>query len=194
MLVAGTVGITSSAASAATCQAKDGVVSSSNLQSIIDGATTGDTILIKGTCVGNFAIPGGGSATNLTLQGVRRAVSLNTLDGNGSGSVLTVGVGTDVTITGLRITNGNAFQGGGIFDQGTVRLKGRTRVIGNTVTGDGGGVFNSGSYLYLSGKAQVNGNTAGIDGGGIERDGGSIYGATPGVNVRLNTPNDVSQP
>jgi hypothetical protein len=192
-LVAGMVGITASTASAATCEAKDGMVSSSNLQTIIDGASTGDTILIKGTCVGNFVIPGGGSATNLTLVGQRRAVSLNTLDGNGSGSVLEVDAGTTVTLKGLRITDGNAFQGGGIFnDHGTVRLKGRTHVLGNTVTGDGGGIFNSVGNLFLSGKARVNGNTAAGYGGGIYNNVGALVGATAGVNVKSNTPNDIA--
>ena len=220
-VVAGMVGITASTASAATCQAKDGVVSSSNLQAVIDGASTGDTILITGTCVGNFVIPGGGSATNLTLVGQRRAVSSNTLDGNGTGSVLEVDTGTTVTLKNLRITNGSRPQGAGIYnDHGVVHVVGRTRVLGNTATGDGGGIFNSVGYIYLSGKAQVRGNTAstgyggglynnfgtitmsgkalvtgntaGISGGGIYNDGGTLVGATAGVNVKLNNPNDIA--
>lgn len=78
------VGVGASAASAADCVAKDGATVSDDLQSIIDGATTGDTIIITGTCVGNFSVPGAGSATNLTLAGKRMAISWNTLDGNGT--------------------------------------------------------------------------------------------------------------
>jgi hypothetical protein len=206
------------AAQAADCVAKDGPTVSADLQAVIDGASTGDTIIVTGTCVGNFAIPGGGTATNLTLQGKKMSISSNTLDGNGTGSVLTVGAGTTVHLKRLRIMNGTAFQGGGILNNGIVRLEKKNRVIGNTSTSDGGGIFNSGNLFLggntqisgnsapgygggiydnfgsvtMSGKAKVHDNSCGILGGGIYHDGGAVSGATAGGNVYDNTPNDIS--
>ena len=137
-------------------QSEGGVVTSSHLQAVINGASTGDTIVISGTCVGNFAIPGAGSATSLTLKGVHNS----SLDGNGSGSVLAVGgSGTQVTIKGyLVLKNGLAARGGGINEApgvsspNHVNLRGHVRVRSNTA-GDGGGVFNESSYLSLGGYA-----------------------------------------
>lgn len=105
-----------STAGATTCLAKDGSVSNSNLQTIIDGAYTGDTIVITGTCVGNFSIPGGGSAASLTLVGKGEA----TLDGDHSGTVVHVRPSETVTLKNLLITNGAADTGGGIYNDGAI--------------------------------------------------------------------------
>ncbi len=50
-----------------------------------------------------------------------------------------------------------------------------------------------GGTLTLQGHARVNGNTA-SDGGGIYNDlgdGGVLIGATAGVNVKFNLPNNI---
>ena len=126
-LMAGVFTITASSASATACLATDGVASSSNLQTIIDGALTGDTIRVKGTCVGNFAFPGGGTAASLTLWGKGQPKA--TLDGNQSGTVVAVSTSTTVTLKNVLVTNGNtAFSGGGICNSGTVNLIGNTQV------------------------------------------------------------------
>ena len=100
-LIGALLAINVSAASAAPCLAKIGrIASSSNLQTIIDGATTGDTIVVKGDCLGDFQIPGAGSATTLTLKGG------GSLNGNAWGTTLTIAPGETVTIKDLFITNG----------------------------------------------------------------------------------------
>jgi nitrous oxidase accessory protein NosD len=71
-----------------------------DLQAAIDAATPGDTILVSGTCIGNFTIDrslviagGGGSAT---------------LDGGGVGATVSIGSGPDLDIDliGLTVTGG----------------------------------------------------------------------------------------
>lgn len=215
-LVAGMLAL-SSTADAATCLAKDKAKSSSNLQSIIDGASTGDTIVIKGTCVGNFLIPGAGAATSLTLMAKKKA----TLNGNHSGQVVNVGNNETVTFKNLLITNGHfgdygggiynymgtlhltgtthvngntGYRGGGIYnDEGTVILSGKAHVNGNTATPEGGGgIYSYEGTVDLSGKAQVDGNTASTSGGGIYNDGATLVGAVAGVNVKSNHPDNIA--
>jgi predicted outer membrane repeat protein len=217
-MLAVTASVTVSTAGAAACLARDGTTSSRHLQSIIDGASTGDTIRIWGTCIGHFKIPGGGTATSLTLVGKGKKKA--TLDGNDSGQVVFVDSSETVTFMDLLITNGNFTDyGGGIYNsQGTVNLRGTTRVTGNTgfrgggiynyqgtvtmrfkahVNGNtatdegGGGIYNYQGTVRIRGKARVNGNTAPTSGGGIYNDGGTLVGATAGVNVKNNIPDNI---
>lgn len=163
-LIAGVLAITASPAGAATCLAKDGSVSNSNLQTVIDSASTADTIVITGTCVGNFSIPGGGSATSLTLVGKKSA----TLNGNNSGSVVYIGPSETVTLQDLLITNGRGTEvspgvtyGGGIFnDHATLTIAGKAQVRGNSASGFGGGIHNELGTLMIGGSVQVVENTA----------------------------------
>jgi hypothetical protein len=103
-----------------------------SLQAAIDAAVSGDTLIVKGTCVGASLI---GAAYDdsriLTLQGVsNKQFGVATLDGGGSNSpVLTVSsyLGPNVTINDLTIRNGGTE---GIFCQGTITLT-RTTVSDN---------------------------------------------------------------
>jgi hypothetical protein len=78
-----------------------------SLQEAIDAAAPGDTLTVKGTCVGNFAV-----TKALALRGVsNKAFGLPTLDGGGAGVVLDVGgpvAGFEVTVENLTIRNGLA--------------------------------------------------------------------------------------
>ena len=181
-LIGALLAINVSAASAAPCLAKIGrTASSSNLQTIIDGATTGDTIVVKGDCLGNFQIPGAGSATTLTLKGG------GSLNGNASGTTLTIAPGETVTIKDLFITNGTGTldpngntYAGGILNEGTLTLTGSSAVSGNVVTpplgiseGVGGGIYSLRGTLTLRGNAVVTSNVADA-GGRIFGEGGTI--------------------
>jgi predicted outer membrane repeat protein len=77
----------------------------SSLQEAIDAAAPGDTLTVKGTCVGNFLV-----SKALALEGVsNKAFGLPTLDGGGAGVVLAVGgpvAGFEVTVDNLTIRNG----------------------------------------------------------------------------------------
>jgi hypothetical protein len=72
---------------------------------------------------------------------------------------------TDASISGLTIEDGNATDGGGIENHGTLTVTDST-VSGNSATGDGGGIDNLG-ILTFSGT--LSGNSA-ADGGGIYND------------------------
>jgi hypothetical protein len=159
-------------AGATACLAKDGSVSNSNLQTIIDGANTGDTIVITGTCVGNFSIPGGGSASSLTLVG--KGTPIATLDGDHSGTVVHVGPSETVTFKNLLITNGAADTGGGIYNDGAiVNLSRNAQVNGNNAATFGGGIWNERGTVNLS-AAQVNQNIASFAGIGIYNNYGTL--------------------
>ena len=98
--------------------------------------------------------------------------------------------GTDGTITG-----GYAYSGGGIWNDGTLRIEGGT-ISGNTVVdndggyGRGGGIYNaSGATLYITGGT-ISGNKAvgnAHGGGGIYNDGTlTITGGTISDNEAYN--------
>lgn len=159
---------------ASPCRAKNGQSSSSDLQAVIDDASSGDTIFVRGTCVGNFSVPGGGGATSLNLVGTRGA----SLDGNHSGTVLYVSPFETVAVKRLAITDGDAAAGGGIYnDHGTIRLSRRAQVTGNTATSTGGGIFNDHGTITMS--ASVTDNMAAI--------GGAIYNNFGTVTLKGNS-------
>jgi predicted outer membrane repeat protein len=143
------------------------------LQAAVDAAGAGDSLRVKGTCVGNTAVN-----KDLTILGQPRA----TLDGNNAGSVVTIGARVlglfpTVTMSDLTITHGNAAAGGGILLQGSLTLL-RSTVTGNVAAGEGGGILvddNGSGVLTLDQGSVVAGNTA-SGGGGIASDhGGPIY-------------------
>ena len=68
----------------------------SNLQNAINAAPSGATLNITGTCTGNFTISG----KNLTFVG-------GTLDGNNSGTVLTVNSGATAVLKDVTVQHGN---------------------------------------------------------------------------------------
>src|SRR5580765_5645112 len=74
-----------------------------NLQARLNSAAAGSTVLVKGTCVGNFVL-----SKNLTLRGSPSA----TLDGNQAGHVLLVSGTRTVHLANLTITRGLAATGG----------------------------------------------------------------------------------
>ncbi len=120
------------------------------LQARIDAASPGDTLRIKGTCVGRFTID-----KNLTLDGNPRA----TLDGGELGrSLLVTGSATarlfDLTVTGGYLAGPSA-AGAGIFHaSGSLTLR-RVSVVRNNVVGTapaptaGAGIASIGGSLAL---------------------------------------------
>ncbi len=127
-----------------------------NLQNAINAAAPGSTLIVHGTCTGNFAI-----SQNLTLQGS------GTLSGTGYAGepVLAITSGT-VSLDNLTIKNGDntsGYFGGGIFNDGALTLTNST-ISGNTAY-FGGGIFNDGTVTLTN--STVSGNTASVNGGGI---------------------------
>jgi hypothetical protein len=162
----------------------------STLQAAQDSASAGDTLVVRGNCVGSTSI-----SKNLSIVGVP-SIGRATLSGGGAGAVVQIPrySGLVVSISGVTITGatggtyGGIFNGGsltlndvavsgnsadtgaGIFNAGTLVLNG-SAVRGNASTGDGGGIDNGGS-LTLN-RSVVQGNSA-TNGGGIMNFGGTV--------------------
>jgi len=137
-----------------------------------------NVITIDGNVVGNQQILSSkvpSSVTAFTLAGYKEsgaASSSAKLNGNGSGTVLTVNKsGLEVTVEGLTITGGNFSYGGGLaVDNGTVKLLDGAKITENTATEKGGGVYLSPSAkLVMEGSATISGNSA--------ASGGAVYNA-----------------
>ena len=146
------------------------------LQIAIDAARPGDTIAVRGRCVGNYSID-----TSLTLVGrTTSSFPTATLDGGRTGTVVSV-TAADVTLDGLLITNGSA--GGVANTAGTVRVI-RGTISGNTTAGNGGGLSTSlGGSVTLT-TSTVSGNSA-VNGGGIAAGFGTV--TLSGSSVGGNT-------
>ncbi len=132
---------------------------------------------MTGECVGNFKISSG----TLTIMGMPTAA----LNGNGSGTVMTIDGGATVMLTNLLITGGVApagvifagAAGGGLLSAGTVTLNGNTQIEGNSAPGsegEGGGIFNLQGTLTVEADAQVDENSAGNLGGGLYNYEGTV--------------------
>lgn len=171
--------------------------STTNLQTAIDNAAAGDTLVVTGVCKGSFLID-----KSLTLLGSPAAV----LDGQHNGGVLGVGssviagFGANVTVANFWIVNGtqsgifqNIFSGltltndvvagnsnpenlpfhigngGGIETEGTLTLN-HTAVVDNTAGGRGGGIGTVETRLFFPialNDSIISDNSAPI-GGGID--------------------------
>ena len=139
------------------------------LQDAVDAAKAGDTLEIKGTCVGSTSVD-----RDITLKGVvnKPFPGPPTLDGNQSGRVLDITAGK-ATIRNLVITNGRTDGDGGgiIIDAGASAALVDTTVRANTAGPGsfGGGIEAAGadgaSVDLLLIRSAVTGNTAGSSGG-----------------------------
>ncbi len=87
-----------------------------------------------------------------------------------SGTVVTM---NDLTVTGGKPVGGGALKrGGGIRNDGTLRLN-RCTVVGNETDTSGGGIANRGTLVIDSSTISGNASAAGL-GGGIYSEGGSV--------------------
>ena len=176
VLVCGlTVGLaTSSQADTHSVNCKTG----GDLQARINAATSGDTILVKGTCVGNFEVTG----KSLTIKGNPPA----TLDGDDVFTTLTINAsGESVRLTGLTVTGGAAPFGAGI-DKTLGRLVlNRVKVTGNVAadtagpTGGGGILSGAGPVKLINSKVSANralatGTSQSATGGGLRVHDGNL--------------------
>jgi fibronectin-binding autotransporter adhesin len=150
--------------------------STTNLQAKIDSASPGSTLLIKGTCIGNFTVN-----KNLTLKGNPSA----TLDGNDAGSTLTIPSSRTVQLFALTISGGSGVLGGGITRTGTgtgALTLDHVTVENNVASGafaEGGGIFSENAPLHLT-ASRVTGNRVVASGsGGVTAVGGGIVSEGP---------------
>ncbi len=171
VLLAGglTVGIAASAQAATLSVNCD---TGGDLQARINAAASGDTILVKGTCVGNFQIAG----KSLTIKGNPTA----TLDGNDVFTTLSINaLGNSVRLRGLTVTGGAAQFGAGITKTtGSLSLN-RVRVTGNVAAGTagtpGGGGILSGAGAVTLIDSTVSANRALATDTAHSATGGGLY-------------------
>ena len=136
-----------------------------NLADAIYSAPAGSTLLVSGTCTGNFYID-----KSLTLSGPA------TLDGGGVptqyGSTLNVAAGT-VVLNSLVIQDGVGINniGGGVWNSGALTLN-HSAVTHNTA-GVASGVFNQGQLTLNSSTVSNNTSTSTYGSGGIFNCGGN---------------------
>ena len=160
----------------------------SSIQAAINAASNGDTIQIAaGTYTGSLTIPG--TTSPLTLVGA--GSSQTTIQGSGFGSVLMVAAGT-VSISNVTITNGDSptGSGGGIYNSGTLTVSGSV-ITGNTA-GLGGGIYNTPGGTVKLTYSIVSSNTATGgpgSGGGIYNHSGGTVQLTFSI-VSSNTPDN----
>jgi nitrous oxidase accessory protein NosD len=129
----------------------------------IAAANPGDRLNVFGTCRGNYVMD-----KDLRVFGNAQATAPTTLDGGGSGRVLTVLPtllsSVTVTLTRLVVTGGG--EGGIEVGEGTTVTMTSSTVRGNTATNRvGAGIANGGDLTLNS--TTVTGNRAALDGGGI---------------------------
>ncbi|MGB9979269.1 right-handed parallel beta-helix repeat-containing protein [Methanobacterium sp.] len=126
-----------------------------SLQAAINDAESWDTITAEaGTYYENLIIN-----KHLYLIGAGKDVTI--INGQQSGSAITITPGAFVTITGFTITNGKSEGGGGILNGGTLTLQNST-VTGNKVFSDtdsacGGGIYNY--HILILKDSSVSGNS-----------------------------------
>ena len=188
-LMAGVVALAPPASAGVTkCQAQNitlGTKESPNLQSLINAANPGNTIQVKGVCVGPFTI-----TKNLTVFGKpTKSVPSPTLDGGfnantnpSPGPVLSVGPGVAASVRDLTIRHGAypctqqnqtlECDTGGVFNHGTLAL---TRVIvrDNVGSGIGNGAVVGFASLSLT-DSTLTANHAQFFGGGLATSSGTV--------------------
>jgi hypothetical protein len=88
-----------------------------------------------------------GLEVDMTIDGSALALPVTI---SGSGRVEVFGVGATVTLDSLKITNGYAEQGGGIFNGGNLTLKNSTLSGNRALDYGGGGIWNNGTLTVTN--------------------------------------------
>jgi predicted outer membrane repeat protein len=177
VLALGVFGVSAASAAPLTvCESGPPTCDYKHIQEAVDAARSGDKIEIAaGTYDGHLEVPGGGTATRLTLQGA--GAGQTTI----KRSSATISSGVSATITGVTIAGPNPFphgccgSNGGIVNRGTLTLNDST-VSGNLASHvEGGGIRNEGGTVTLN-NSTVSDNAAGNgNGGGIaNEDSGTV--------------------
>ena len=99
------------------------------------------------------------------VQVLGAGADVTTIDGGGSGSVVTaIGVGSETVLDGFAITNGSADRGGGMFNQNSSPTVTNCTFYNNSAWDAGGGMFNDASSPTVT-NCTFSGNSAGWGGG-----------------------------
>ena len=148
----------------------DGPAPYSVIQDAIDAAVDGDTVVVlPGVYVENINMSGKAITLQSTDPTNPATVTTTIIDGNANGSVITCnsGEGSETVITGFVITNGSAFNGGGLENSNSSPTVSNCTFRGNTAEGTGGGMLNYYSSSPTISNCSFSGNTTGGSGGGM---------------------------
>ncbi|KPA09714.1 hypothetical protein MHK_010085 [Candidatus Magnetomorum sp. HK-1] len=133
------------------------------IQEGLNAASEGDTVQVApGRYIENISWPG---VNGIKLIG---GGDDTIIDGDRSGSVISFKnavIQSETIVQGFKITNGSAYEGGGIYCSNSSPNLSNVTITGNTANWDGGGIYCSNSRPSLS-NVTISGNTAN-DGGGI---------------------------
>jgi len=128
-----------------------------SLQAAVDAASPGDTLKVRGTCVGTTVID-----RDLAVVGQQNDAAL---DGQFSGSpfvpLVRVNAGVTASIERLTLTGGGY---GDVVNLGTLTISDST-ITRNSSSGNGGGIDNEGTLTVID--SSISHNYASSHGGGI---------------------------
>jgi len=140
---------------------------SGSLRDAIAIASPGDTINFR--VAGTITLTSGELLINKSLTISGPGAGSLAVSGNRSSRVFEIGGGTTVSISGLTIENGNAYQGGGIYNAGTLTVTNSTlsgNIGGSYYTGGQcGGISNGGTSTVTN--STLSGNYGAYSGGGF---------------------------
>ncbi|UCC31578.1 MAG: right-handed parallel beta-helix repeat-containing protein, partial [Phycisphaerales bacterium] len=162
-----------------------------SLSTALTAAQSGDQVWVAaGTYVGNFTLALGvevyggfaGNETELTQRDWNANPTI--LNGNGTGSVVISPAGATETtrIDGFTITNGRAFDGGGLYLRDSSATIANNRIKGNSATYRGGGL-----YLDYSSPTIANNTITGNSATGSGGSGGGLYLSSSSPTIANNT-------
>lgn len=141
-----------------------------HVQTAIDRADDGDAVVIApGTYSENLSI-----SKNLVIEG--SPMSPSVIDGHQSGSTVFVDSGLRVALQNLWIMNGDADEGGGVFNLGSYLFVLNSEVTGNSALFEGGGLYNYEGALVIE-NSTIASNTA-HEGAAIQGWGARIWNST----------------
>ena len=144
-------------------------VVAANLDTSVDGSLAGsgaDTIeFAPGLAGGTISLSGTELklTDNLTINGL--GADDLTVSGNNASRIFSIESGVTVNIAGLMIADGDAYEGGAIYNNGKLSVQ-DSELSGNTSFNDGGGVWNSGT-LEITGSKFSSNRTTGESGPGV---------------------------
>ncbi|MFN8523656.1 MAG: choice-of-anchor Q domain-containing protein [Chloroflexota bacterium] len=136
-----------------------------SLREALAAAGAGDAIGFAPGLAGTITLGGAELPVARSVSIVGPGPAVLAVSGNGASRVFNVSA-SGVTISGLTIRGGNAFNGGGILNSGGLTVRGST-ITSNAASNLGGGLYNATNASLVLVASVVSGNTVIGGGGGI---------------------------
>jgi hypothetical protein len=160
-----------------------------SLRQTIASASAGDTVQFASSLAGGTIVLSTGELVvgqSLTITGL--GASNLSISGNNASTIFAISAATNVSISGLTITEGNAGvgEGGGIYNDGSLTLTNCALTADNALinvstalgftggdAGNGGGIFNDAAGTLTMSGTTISGSRADV-GGAIYNNGGRV--------------------